>query len=291
MDGHFRQVSRTRSIRPGSAIDHRVRLERDHGGHVVKIGAHLGVVRQHVADDIETACHRRALRRSRAQRLDLAKFVVAHAQAIARLAGVNASSAKGEGRAHPWSATGGSEQFGTGQYGNSGHGGLAKEVVRRKACEGRGRMRQTRILTDSPDRLPMSEDILINFTPQETRVAVHVSGCRAGAAYRNAPRVAVWWAMSMSDASCAFCPACNRRSSTSGGTYGFSARRRHLGADRVLDHLHDDALPSNRASSRTAHHCGAAPRCRRRAEKAVRSNPTSMNADCMPGRMRTMRPT
>ena len=63
---------------------------------------------------------------------------------------------------------------------------------------------------------------------------------------------------------------------------------RALGADRVLDDLHDDALAlaqdalDRSLRSPLSRGCQMSATCR----KAVRSSPTSMKADCMPGRMR-----
>ncbi|MNE37562.1 hypothetical protein D3C80_1314170 [compost metagenome] len=46
------------------------------------------------------------------------EFIVAHAQAVARLPGVNGVSAVGEGIAHVLQRAGGGEQFGFGEKGH-----------------------------------------------------------------------------------------------------------------------------------------------------------------------------
>ena len=60
----------------------------------------------------KTACRRRGPGDAFAQFGQRAEFVVAHAQAVARLAGVDGVGAKIEGGAHHFKRAGGGEQFG-----------------------------------------------------------------------------------------------------------------------------------------------------------------------------------
>jgi hypothetical protein len=59
-----------------------------------------------------------------AQRFQLAELVVAHAQAVARLAGVDGVGAEGEGGAHHRQRTGGGEQFGRNRGGGRSDMGM-----------------------------------------------------------------------------------------------------------------------------------------------------------------------
>ena len=88
--------------------DHANELRR----HVRKIGGQLGVVRKDVADDEELLAGGVRLVDSFLQRGNGAEFVVAHAQAVTRLAGVNRVGAEGEGGPHHFERTGGGEEFG-----------------------------------------------------------------------------------------------------------------------------------------------------------------------------------
>jgi hypothetical protein len=81
------------SIRP----DQRIRLQCDHWRHVSEIGFQLGVVREDVADHIELLAALVRVVDTDAECDFIAKAVVAGAQAVARLAGINRVGAEGEG--------------------------------------------------------------------------------------------------------------------------------------------------------------------------------------------------
>ena len=121
----------------GVGHDQRVGFERDDRRHVSQVAAHLGVVRQHVADDEKLLAARVRLRNRAAQRFQIAELVVAHAQAVARLSGVDGVGAEGEGIFHHRQRSGGGEQFRGFQI-RDRHGGFVG---------GKGRMQATRILT------------------------------------------------------------------------------------------------------------------------------------------------
>ena len=134
----------------GVGHDQGVRLQRDDRRHVGQVGGQLGVVREDVADDKKLLAAGMRFGNSVAEFFQRAELVVAHAQAVARLAGVDRIGAKIEGRAHHVERAGGGEQFGR----------LAHSRIQKKP----------RIVER------MTEEILINFTPQETRVAVMQQG-------------------------------------------------------------------------------------------------------------------
>ena len=117
-----------------------VRLEGDDRRHVGQIGTHFGVMRQHIADDKKVFAGHVCFVDCVAQRFDVAEFVVAHAQAVAWLAGIDGIGAEGEGRAHHGQRAGRREQFRGGRcLGGCGirHGGLGE--WKQKSGEGRGR--------------------------------------------------------------------------------------------------------------------------------------------------------
>jgi ribonuclease G len=86
----------------------------------------------------------------------------------------------------------------------------------------------------------MTEEILINFTPQETRVAVMQQGVVQELHIERTTPAAVWSATSTSGVSAASCPACSRLSSMSASNAPPSCmspisgkpRKRHRAADR-----------------------------------------------------------
>lgn len=150
MDDLLRPCRAHHVDQPGVGHDQRVGFERDDGRHVFKVGGEFGVVRKDVADHEKLLAQRVCFIDSGAEFFDGAEFVVAYPQAVAGLASVNGVRTKGESRPHHVERTGGGEKFGS----------LAHSRIRQKP-----RIVET-----------MSEEILINFTPQETRVAVMQQG-------------------------------------------------------------------------------------------------------------------
>ena len=100
MHRHIRPAFANKIDQAGVGHDQRVGLERNDRRHVGQIGAYLGVVRQHVADEVEVLAAAVRFGNGFAQRFQLAEFVVAHAQAVARLTGINGIGAKGKGSSH-----------------------------------------------------------------------------------------------------------------------------------------------------------------------------------------------
>ncbi len=101
---------------PGVGHDQRVGLERDDRRHVVDVSAHFRVVREDVADHVEALAAGAGLGHGLAEAGEVAELVVAHAQRVARLAGVDRVGAEGEGGAHHRERAGGCEEFGGGRH-------------------------------------------------------------------------------------------------------------------------------------------------------------------------------
>jgi len=97
--------------------DERVRTHGNDGLDVAQIGPHLVVVRQQVACQKELLAACVGFLDANLNLLD-AKFIVARAQAVARLSGVDGVGAKIEGGAHALKRAGGQKKFG----GGAGHG-------------------------------------------------------------------------------------------------------------------------------------------------------------------------
>jgi len=95
----------------GVGHDQGVGLERDDRRHVGQIGRQLGVVRNDVADDEKLLAAGVRFVDPVAQFFDAAELVVAHAQAVAGLAGVDGVGAEIEGGAHHVERAGGGEEF------------------------------------------------------------------------------------------------------------------------------------------------------------------------------------
>ena len=100
MHRHIRPAFANKIDQAGVGHDQRVGLERNDRRHVGQIGAHLGVVWQHVADHVELFAAAVRFVNRLAQRFQLAEFVVAHAQAVTRLTGINGVGAKGKSGTH-----------------------------------------------------------------------------------------------------------------------------------------------------------------------------------------------
>ena len=77
-----------------------------------QIGAHLGVVRKDVADNVELLAASMRFTDRAAQHFQIPEIVVAYTQAVAWLAGIDRVGAKGKSRAHHGQRTGGCKQLG-----------------------------------------------------------------------------------------------------------------------------------------------------------------------------------
>ena len=97
--------------------DQRVRLEGDDRRHVRQVGFDFGVVRKDVADDVEPLAQAVRVFDADAQRNFIAEAVVAHAQAVARLAGIHRIGAEGERGFQHGLRAGGGQQFGLAYFG------------------------------------------------------------------------------------------------------------------------------------------------------------------------------
>ena len=102
----------------GVGHDERVRAHGNDGFDVAQVGAHLVVVRQQVAGQKKFLAARVRFFDALLNLFN-AKFVVARAQAVARLAGVHRVGAVVVGGAHPVERASGQKEFG----GGAGHGG------------------------------------------------------------------------------------------------------------------------------------------------------------------------
>ena len=116
--GLYREVDSL--LRPGFAHhvdeagvghDQRVRSEGDDRCHVREVGAYLGVVRQDVAYHIEGFAGGVGFGNGFAERFQAAEFVIAYAQAVARLAGIHGIGAESERSAHHGARACRREQF------------------------------------------------------------------------------------------------------------------------------------------------------------------------------------
>src|SRR5574343_289123 len=150
VDGLFRPGFAHHVDQPGVGHDQRVGLQLDDRRHVGQVGGQLGVVREDVADNEKLLAAGVRFVDAFLERGDGAELVVAHAQAVARLAGIDRIGAEGKGGAHHLKRAGRGEEF------------------RRRA---HSRIRKKPRIVER-----MTEEILINFTPQETRVAVMQQG-------------------------------------------------------------------------------------------------------------------
>ena len=110
MDGHVRPLLAHLHDQAGVGHDECVRPQRNHRLQIAQVAAHLVVVRIKVAGDKEFFAARVRLGDALGQ-LFQPEFVVACAQAVARLAGINGVGAKVIGGAHFFKAAGGQQQF------------------------------------------------------------------------------------------------------------------------------------------------------------------------------------
>ncbi|MNV45683.1 hypothetical protein D3C71_1374890 [compost metagenome] len=127
VDWHLRIVSAHQHDQAGVGHDQRVGRHGDDGRQVLEEGLELGIVRRDVDYHIETLALSLCLANAEGQ-VGMIEFVVAHPQAVARLAGVHRIGAIGEGVTHVFQGAGGGEQFGS----NEVHGGSIA-----KAAEGK----------------------------------------------------------------------------------------------------------------------------------------------------------
>ena len=97
----------------GVGHDQRVRFQGNDWRHVFKVSRQLGVMRKDVADHKKLLAPGMRFVDALLQRGDGAKRVIAHAQAVTRLAGVDRIGAKIEGGAHHQKGAGRGEEFGS----------------------------------------------------------------------------------------------------------------------------------------------------------------------------------
>ncbi len=109
--------------------DQRIRRHFDHRCQVFEKGLELGVVRGDVDDHVETLAQGMGLLDAQRQ-IGMVEFVVAHPQAVARLAGIDRIGTIGEGVAHGLEGAGRGQQFGLGKR---GHG---RTRGKRRGCYG-----------------------------------------------------------------------------------------------------------------------------------------------------------
>ena len=126
------------------------------------------------------------------------EFVVARAQAVARLAGIDGIGAEGEGGAQHH------QRAGAGEFGvfmGSSYNGGSPEIIRAADAQGCG-------------TLTMPEQMLINFRRRK-RASPSCSRASRRKSTSGAPARAASSATSCGQDHCASCPACSRPSSTS----------------------------------------------------------------------------
>ena len=122
---HLREVPAHQHDQAGVGHDQRIRRHGDHGRQILEEGLELGVVRRDVDHHIEALAL--GLRFTNAEgQVGVIEFVIAHAQAVARLAGVHGIGAIGEGITHVFQGAGGGEQFRS----NEVHGGVDRKSRR-----------------------------------------------------------------------------------------------------------------------------------------------------------------
>ena len=111
MDRHLRPVLAHQINQAGVGHDQRVRLQGDHRGHVGQISLDLDVMRQNVAHQIKGFSSRMRFIQRLPQNFQRAEFVVAHAQAVTRLPGIDGVGTEGKGGAHHVQRSGRGEKF------------------------------------------------------------------------------------------------------------------------------------------------------------------------------------
>ncbi len=112
VDGHLGPAFADHQHQAGIGHDQRIGLERHHRRHVLEIGLELGVVRQDVADQVEPAAARLRGFDPGGEVVERAEIVVAHAQAVTRLAGVDRVGTEVQRRARHQERTGRGQQLG-----------------------------------------------------------------------------------------------------------------------------------------------------------------------------------
>ncbi len=111
MNRHQRKMPAHQHDQAGVGHDQRIRGHLDHRRQILEKRLQLGVVRGDVDHHIEALALR--LRLTDAQRqVGVVEFVVAHPQAVARLAGVDRIGAISEGVTHVFQGAGGGEKLG-----------------------------------------------------------------------------------------------------------------------------------------------------------------------------------
>ncbi|MCY1177391.1 hypothetical protein D9M73_176970 [compost metagenome] len=122
VDRHLRIVPAHQHDQAGVGHDQRIGGHGDHRFKVLEEGLELGVVRRDVHHHVEALALRLSLANTEGE-VGVVEFVVAHPQAVARLAGVHGIGAIGEGITHVFQGAGGGEQFWRGEV----HGGVGRK--------------------------------------------------------------------------------------------------------------------------------------------------------------------
>ncbi len=122
VDIHLGEMLANQHDQAGIGHDQRIRPHGDHRLQVAQEGFQLGVVRGDVDHHVEALAQGMGFVDAGGQ-IGVVEFVVAHPQAVARLAGVDGVGAVGEGVAHAFQRAGGAEQF-RGKR-SAGHGNAA----------------------------------------------------------------------------------------------------------------------------------------------------------------------
>ncbi len=120
VNGHLGEMLANQHDQAWIGHDQRIRAHRHHRLQVLDEGAQLGVVWRNVDHHIELLAL--GVRFINAQtQVGVIELVVAHAQAVARLPGIDRVGAVGKGVAHGFQGAGGRQQFGA----RVGHGAVA----------------------------------------------------------------------------------------------------------------------------------------------------------------------
>lgn len=98
---------------PGVGHDQRIGRHRNDGGQVLEEGLELGIVRRDVDHHVEALAQGMRLLDAQCQ-VGVVEFVVAHPQAVARLAGIDRVGTISERVTHGLEGAGRGQQFGLG---------------------------------------------------------------------------------------------------------------------------------------------------------------------------------
>jgi hypothetical protein len=125
MNRHLREVPPHQHDQTRIGHDQRVRCHGDHRCQILEEGLELGVMGRNVHHHIKALALGLCLLDAKGQ-VGVIEFVIAHPQAVARLAGVHRIGSVGEGITHVFQGAGGGEQFG----GKGSHGNVSRKRLR-----------------------------------------------------------------------------------------------------------------------------------------------------------------